>query len=227
MSRSDSWAIATAAGKDATLALHRARRAGLDVRWAVNVFEGSSGLVRFHGTPRALVDAQVRALGLEPLFGHTLPGSGEADPERDFESAFRSLLDDLAALGARGVLFGNLHLTGIRDWYRERVQAAGLEHREPLWGRDPESVARAVPAEGFRALVISVNLELGDPDWLGRELDDDLVDRFLRAGIDPAGEHGEYHTFVHDGPSFRSPVPLRITGRQEREGHRYLELESD
>ncbi len=210
------WALATASGKDATLALTRARAAGLDVAWALSVFEGNTGLVRFHGTPRALVEAQARALGLEPFLDETHP--------RGFEEVFVSLLHRARDAGAGGVVFGNLHLAEIRDWYGARVSAAELLHREPLWGVPPEAVARAVVEEGFRARVTAVNLELGDPAWLGREVDDALIDTFVTAGIDPAGERGEYHTFVHDGPGFSGPVPFRVDGVEEREGHRFERL---
>lgn len=237
-----SWALATAGGKDATLALHRARGSGLEVRWALNVFEGSSGLVRFHGTPRGLLEAHVRALGLEPRFDETRPGSSPPDsgtPEprvgnsesraatpgpRTFGDALADLLQGLREEGATGVLFGNLHLADIRAWYEERVRAAGLKHREPLWGTPPSEVVQDVVALGFRARVISVNLEMARSEWLGRELDDELVDRFIAAGIDPCGERGEYHTFVYDGPGFRDPVPFQVEGEAEREGHRYLLL---
>lgn len=212
-----SWILATAGGKDATLALHRARGEGLQVRWGLNVFEGNTDLVRFHGTPRPLLEAHLRALGLEPLLGRTHP--------RGFEEVFLELLERGRSEGARGVLLGNLHLTDIRDWYRERVMGAGLGHREPIWGTDPARVVREVVDLGFRATVTSVNLETGDPEWLGRELSVDLLADFMARGIDPAGERGEYHTFVSDGPGFSRPVPFRATGRDEREGHLFLRLE--
>ncbi|TVR60972.1 MAG: hypothetical protein EA422_13230 [Gemmatimonadales bacterium] len=210
------WAVATAGGKDATLALHRARTAGLKVRWALNVLEGNSGLVRFHGTPEPVLRAQVEALGLEPVFGRTHP--------QDFDRVFSQLLREVQDLGACGVIFGNLHLTEIRDWYGERVAAAGLAHLEPLWDEAPMDVARSVVGDGFHARVISVNLESGDPGWLGCTLDGDLLARFQEAGIDPCGEQGEYHTLVVNGPGFRGPLPVRWGDAVEREGHRYLEL---
>lgn len=211
------WALATAAGKDATLALHRARSEGMEVRWALNIFEGNTGLVRFHGTPRPLVDAHARALGLEPLFGETHPAS--------FEEVFTTLLEELRGRGCQGVIFGNLHLEEIRAWYEARVGQAGLLHREPLWGVPPREVVEEVVGSGFRALVTAVNLELGDPAWLGKELDVGLLEAFLgRPGMDVAGERGEYHTFVHGGPGFQAHVPFRVEGEEEREGHRYLIL---
>lgn len=211
-----SWALATAGGKDATLALQRARAEGLEVRWALNVFEGDSELVRFHGTPRSLLEQQARMLGLEPRFGHTHP--------RSFEEVFTGLLADLAAEGAEGVVFGNLHLEEIREWYESHVRGVGLKHVEPLWGADPEQVLLDVLAMGFRATVISVNLEMAPAAWLGRELDRRLVDEILAADVDPCGERGEYHTLVQDGPGFLRSLSFRVQGEAEREGHRYLRL---
>lgn len=210
------WALATAGGKDATLALHRARSAGREVRWALNIFEGNSGLVRFHGTPEVVLRAQTLALGLDPIFDRTHP--------RDFDQVLTDLLDDLRGRGACGVIFGNLHLTEIRDWYAARVAAAGLAHLEPLWGVSPMEVARSVVEEGFQARVISVNLERGDAAWLGQELDEELLGRFQEAGIDPCGEQGEYHTLVVDGPPFPSPLEVAWGEPLEREGHRFLIL---
>lgn len=211
------WALATAAGKDATLALHLAREEGKDVRWALNILEGNTGLVRFHGTPRKLVEAQAQALELEPLVGETHP--------EGFEEVLSRLLERLRKEGAEGVIFGNLHLEEIRSWYEERVIAAGLLHHEPLWGMPPRKVVERVIRLGFRATVTAVNLESGDPDWLGRGLDRSLLGAFLRReGMDVAGERGEYHTFVHGGPGFLGSVAFRVQGMQEREGHRFLLL---
>lgn len=212
-------ALATGAGKDATLALHRARARGLEVTHAFNVYEGNTGRVRFHGTRKELVEAQARALGLEPVMAHTHP--------REFEEAFREVLDELVDRGVRGVVFGNVHLEGVRAWYEERTSRAGLTHVEPLWGREPGELVRDVVALGYRALVVSVDLERGKPGWLGRELTLPLIAEIEAAGVDPCGEHGEFHTFVRDGPGFRRPLPVTRGEEVEMEGHRLLDLTLD
>lgn len=210
------WAVATGAGKDATLAYHRARAEGLDVRYAFSVYEGSSGRIRFHGTRKELVEAHGRAFGLEVLLDHTHP--------RAYEPVFVGLLEALRERGVDGTIFGNVHLGDVQAWYRERTEAAGLRHREPLWGDDPGEVVRDFVSRGFRAVVVSVDLERGDPAWVGEELDLDLIRAVEASGADPCGEHGEYHTFVWDGPGFEAPVSFRRGETVEMEGHRLLDL---
>jgi diphthamide synthase (EF-2-diphthine--ammonia ligase) len=45
-----------------------------------------------------------------------------------------------------------------------------------------------------------------------------MVDELLAAGVDPCGEHGEYHTVVVDGPLFSSPLPITIGQRICQDG---------
>lgn len=210
-------ALSWSGGKDSALALDRARRADLDVTLLFNIYEGNSGRVRFHGVPHALIQAQADALGLPLLLAHTHPD--------DYETVFLRLLGTLEDRGIGGVIFGNIHLADIRSWYEERVVARGLRHVEPLWGERPEAVVREFLDRGFRTRIVSVDVARGARQWVGRELTLDLADSIAgTAGVDPAGEHGEYHTFAYDGPLFTRPVHHRVTGSLEMEGHALADL---
>ncbi len=79
-------------------------------------------------------------------------------------------------------------------------------------------------SSGYRAVVISVRENALDRKWLGRNLDEEAVEAFRKAGIDLCGEEGEYHTFVFDGPLFEKPLAF-IPGRvKKHEGYAFLEL---
>lgn len=212
-----SYAVAWSGGKDSALALDRALERGLDVTHLLNIYEGSSGLVRFHGVPAGLIAAQAEALGL----GLAQPSTGPAD----FEQVFLGALDELRAEGVTGIAFGNIHLADVRAWYEERVTGRGLQHVEPLWGEDPAELVRRFIARGWRTRIVAVNLELGRREWLGRELDDPFAAELAALpGVDPAGEQGEYHTFVFDGPRFERPVEVELGREWEREGHAGVEV---
>lgn len=212
-----SYAIMSGGGKDSTLALDRSRRNDLDVRYLVNIYEGSTNRVRFHGVRRELIAKQAQCLNLELIARHTHPDT--------FEQAFHSALQELRDRGVRGVVFGNIHLADVRSWYENRVTGAGLEHIEPIWGDPPIELAWEVVERGYQAVVVSVDLGQGAKTLLGREFDADLVTELgCTEGPDPCGERGEYHTFAFDGPEFKHPVEFARGETVEIEGHRFLDL---
>jgi uncharacterized protein (TIGR00290 family) len=210
------YALATGAGKDATLALHRARASGLTVSLALCIYDRDSARVRFHGTRRELVEAQAAALGLDLLALPCAPA--------EFEGVFTGALQELKARKIGGIVFGNIHLADVRAWYEQRSKAARLKHVEPLWGSPPGELVREVVSLGYRATVVSVDLARSDADWVGRELTLPLVKEMEGRGVDPCGEQGEYHTFVFDGPLFHRPVLVEPGEVVEREGHRLVDL---
>ena len=136
----------------------------------------------------------------------------------EMESRLRLELATLASAGFRGVVLGDIHLADVRAWYEERVSAAGLEHVEPLWHEPPLALLEEFVGGGGRAVVTCVDLEKLDGAWLGRVIDTGFVRDVLRAGVDPCGENGEYHSFAFAGPVFKpavawTPGPHRSDGR--------------
>jgi uncharacterized protein (TIGR00290 family) len=210
------FAVSFSGGKDSTLALDRALRAGYRVTRLVTLYDSASERVRFHGVPIGVMRAQAAALGLPLALYATTPET--------FEAVFLAALVELRAADYAGLIFGNLHLADVRAWYEERVRAAGLEHVEMLWGEAPEDVAREVVAHGYSAILTCVELARTDAAWLGQPLSEGLIAQFARRGIDVAGERGEYHTFVRDGPLFRAPLAVRLGAMHEASGFRQIEV---
>ncbi len=209
-------ALLTGSGKDATLALHRARHAGWDVRFGVSLYDGPTERIAFHGTRPALVRAQLEALELEPI---VLPVG-----EEGFEPAFQGALQRLLKDQVTGVVLGNIHLADVRAWYEERITGQGLGHIEPLWGEDPHELVKEVIDLGYKATLVSVSLEGGNPDWVGKVFTADLAKEIADFGADPCGERGEYHTFVWDGPLFSRPVDHVVGEHLTTRGHRFIDL---
>jgi len=179
-------------GKDSALALMRSRASGLDVSRLLNFYDPATDRVRFHATRSDLIRAQADAIGIE------LRALGT--PWERYEATFTELLADLKREGFAGVVFGDIHLADVRAWYEERVRAAGLAHVEPIWGEAPAALVAEFVASGSRAVITCCELPKLDDTWLGRIIDERFVRDIASAGIDPAGENGEYHSFTFAGP---------------------------
>lgn len=211
------YALSWSGGKDSTLALDRVCRQGLDVSYLFNIYEGSSGRVRFHGVRRELITDQAASLGIPLLQAHTHPD--------DYETVFCRMLGALRERGISGIIFGNIHLADIRAWFEERTRAYGLEHVEPLWGDRPEILITEFIDRGYRSRVVGINLALALPAWLGVDIDHAFVQTLKTApDVDLCGERGEYHSFAYDGPLFRRRVGIQIGKEHDLDGHRFLDL---
>ena len=191
-------AISWSGGKDACLALLLARDAGVPVSTFVTACE-PDGDTRGHLLPRALVAAQVQALG-----GHWRPMVTDV---ADYGERFDAMLHALRESGHTQMVFGDIDLQAHRDWLEPRCRAAGLRARFPLWGLGRAEVARRIIASGIRARLVVVDAQRLDASYCGAEYDATLLAR-LPAGVCPCGEGGEFHTFVWYAPGFAAPLRL-------------------
>jgi diphthine-ammonia ligase len=218
MSIIEHCAISFSGGKDSMLALDRAIQAGFSIDYLLTLYDEATGRVRFHGVPIEHIQAQADALGIPLLRYPNTPST--------FEPVFLHALSDLRQRGITTIIFGNIHLADVRAWYEERTTAAGLIHREPLWGESPGKLVREYISLSYKARLTCIELARTRPEWLGALLDEKLVEEFEEVGIDPCGERGEYHTFVYAGPLFKHELPVRMGDVVEMSGFRMREWTS-
>jgi uncharacterized protein (TIGR00290 family) len=213
-------ALAWSGGKDSARALHELRA---DPSWSPRVLltTVTTGYERvsMHGVRRELLVEQARRTGLELLVAEIPPRCANAE----YEAAMERAVATLRARGIEHVAFGDIFLEDLRRYREERMARAGMHCVFPLWKRDTSELARSFVALGFRATAVCVDPRALDASFAGRELDA----RFfadLPPGVDPCGENGEYHTFVHAGPVFDQPIAIQLGERVEREGFWFQDL---
>ena len=189
-------------GKDSALALYELERAGeCEIAALLTTVTDATGRIGMHAVRRELVARQAESLRL-PLRELMVPPFPANDV---YEAAMRGVLEEFAASGIRRVAFGDLFLEDIRTYREGMLAGLGLQGLYPVWGRDTSMLVREFLEVGFRAVLVCVDVEVLDASFAGRELDRALLAE-LPAGVDPCGENGEFHTFVFDGPGFRSPI---------------------
>jgi uncharacterized protein (TIGR00290 family) len=172
-----------------------------------------------HGVRRELLARQARAVGL-PLVEVEIPA---ACSNEVYEQRMGQALAEAPLAQARTIAFGDLFLTDIRAYREERLSRVGKEATFPLWGRETSVLAREFIAAGFEAIVVCVDPRQLDPSFAGRSFDSDLlVD--LPPHVDPCGENGEFHTFVHAGPVFSTPIACQVGEVVEREGFVFCDV---
>ncbi len=191
-------------GKDSALALAALRDdPRVEVVALLTSVTNGYDRISIHGVRRALLDAQVRAVGL-PL--HEIVLEPQCSNEA-YDAAMAAALGDVRARypSVRRIAYGDLFLQDVRRYREERLASVGFEGLFPLWGVPTAPLAREFIARGFIAHLVCVDTTQLDARFAGRRFDIGLLDE-LPAPVDPCGERGEFHTFVSAGPGFSGPV---------------------
>ncbi len=212
--------LSWSSGKDSAHALSVLREdPGVEVLGLLTTVTSDFDRVSMHGVRRELLMAQAERVGLPvEVVEIPAPCTDEVYAER-----MAAALGTLAGAGAEAIAFGDLFLEDVRDYRVERLAGTGLEPLFPLWGLDTARLARSVQSRGVRAVVTCVDPRAVPRELAGREWDAEFLDA-LPDGADPCGEHGEFHTFVYDAPTFRAPVPVRVGEVVERDGFVFADV---
>ena len=178
--------------------------------------------VSHHGVREELLEAQAEAIGL-PLTKIYLPSGNQTPCTNEmYEEIMARVMEDFRSRGIFTVGFGDLFLEDLRAWRETNLAKAGMTGVFPIWKRDTHQLARQRSQWDSRRY-FRVWKEKSGRDLPGGRMTSRLLED-LPAGIDPCGEYGEFHSFVHDGPCFSRPVPVTIGETVIRDGRHYADL---
>jgi uncharacterized protein (TIGR00290 family) len=212
-------ALAWSGGKDSALALHALRSAGREPSALITTVTAGVERISIHGVRRELLHAQAAALGIALVEVRIpLPCPNEVYEARMAEALASPPLDAIAEIA-----FGDLFLEDVRAYREERLQPTGRSGVFPLWGRNTSEMARTFIEQGFEGIVATVDPRFLDASFAGRAYDARFLND-LPPSVDPCGENGEFHTFVHAGPVFDAPLAVQTGERVERDGFVYCDI---
>ncbi len=103
------------------------------------------------------------------------------------------------------VVFGDIFLEDVRKYRADQLSRVGMKGVFPLWKKDTHELAQQFIDLGFKAIITCVDSDVLEKKFVGRIFDDQFLSE-LPYHVDPCGENGEFHTFVYDGPIFRSRI---------------------
>jgi len=214
--------LAWSSGKDSAFALHVLREQEVEVVGLLTTVNEAFERVAMHAVRLSLLRVQAEAVGL-PLLEVRIPSPC---PNEAYEAAMAEALAMARGRGVSAVAFGDLFLEDVRRYREERMAGTGLRPLFPLWGRPTRALAEEMIASGQQAVITCVDPKALPVAFAGRAFDAALL-ADLPEGVDPCGEHGEFHSFAWDGPAFRHPVPVRAGERVERDGFVFSDLTLD
>lgn len=202
-------------GKDSALALYKLR-AGKEynIRYLLTTLNAEYNRISMHGVRLELLQEQAKNIGL-PLIECYLPEKANC---QDYNNMMSETLIKLMVEGIHYSAFGDIFLEDLKQYRENQLEKIGMKAVFPLWKRDTKEVANEFIGLGFKSIITCVNSNYLDESFVGRVFDNQFL-RDLPKNVDPCGENGEFHSFVVDGPIFKTPIQYTIGEKIYRTYH--------
>ena len=205
MPERESIVLSWSGGKDSAMALYELRRSDCyDIACLLTTVSQEFDRISHHGVRLDLLERQAEALGL-PLETVMLPGPACSNEE--YEAIMTQAMQTYSERGLETIAFGDIFLADIRAYRERHLAEAGMRGLFPLWHRDTAELAQRFLDLGFAARICCIDGRKLTEGFAGRSYDAAFL-AALPDGVDPCGEYGEFHSFVHDGPDFAQAVAL-------------------
>lgn len=193
-------------GKDSALALYYALQDQyFHIERLLTNVNSTFGRVSMHGVREVLLEQQASSIGI-PLHKLQLP---EQPSMEEYNTMMKQTMTGFAQEGFAHAFFGDIFLEDLKKYREDRLAQIGFTAHFPIWQRDTTDLIREFLDLGFKTILVCVKSELLDKSFAGRVIDEDFL-KDLPKGIDSCGEHGEFHTFVFDGPIFQQPIAFNV-----------------
>lgn len=203
-------------GKDSCLALYKAVQQGGKPQYLLTMLDETAKQSRSHRIPKNIIEQQAKSLKIPVIFRKASWDS--------YEEEFISSLEEIKQKGIDIGVFGDIDIQAHKDWVERVCGACGVKAYHPLWQKDRQELLDEFIKLGFKAKIIVLKADKLDKSFLGKNIDFKTVAELKKAGVDPSGELGEYHTVVTAGPIFSSEILIKEAGRINYEGYWFLEI---
>lgn len=195
-------------GKDSTYAALLAKRMGYDVACLITLVSKNKESYMFHTPAIELTQKQAKAMDI-PLIKRETTGIKEEEL-KDLEKAiYRAKMD----YQIEGVVTGAVESVYQATRIQTICNRLQLECFNPLWQKDQIELLEDLIKNKFEMVVAGVFAYPFDQKWLGRKIDDKFIIKIKELAekykINPAGEGGEFESFVLNCPLFKKSLKIQ------------------
>lgn len=135
---------------------------------------------------------QEQALMLECI--HFAAPISYPSTNNEYLNSVHSQLQDIP-FKTETLLFGDLHLTDIREWRETEFGKLGYNCKFPIWHKDVNELLTVLFAENLEIVISAADPAISEWVQPGNLYNSEFI-QYLPSEIDPFGENGEFHTCV-------------------------------
>jgi len=198
-------AVLFSGGKDSSLAALIAKREGYELGCLVSISSKNKESFMFHVPSIDKVSMQAEVMGVPLILKES-----EGEKEIELEDLRIAIMEAVEKYSIEGVVTGAVESVYQASRVQKICNELGLECFNPLWQKDQVELLRDLVKNKFEVIVSGVAAYPLDEKFLGRKIDEKFIDDILKLrdkfDINPAGEGGEFESFVLNCPLFEKKL---------------------
>jgi len=195
-------------GKDSVYSAYLAKKEGHELVCLISIFSENKESYMFHTPSIEKTVKQAEVMNF-PLIIHKTKGVKEEELI-DLENAIKSVKEKYKI---EGIVTGAIDSVYQASRIQKICDKLGLECLNPLWHKDEFEYLKELIENNFKIIIVGVFAYPLDQSWLGREINEQFIEdvRELheKYKIHPAGEGGEFETFVVNCPLFSKELKIK------------------
>jgi asparagine synthase (glutamine-hydrolysing) len=200
-------AVLFSGGKDSTYAAYIAKKAGYGISCLIAIISENPDSYMFH-TPSILKVKKQAEVMNKPLIVQKTKGEKEIEL-KDLEEA---IIQAKKEFDIEAIVAGAVESIYQASRIQKICDKLDLECFNPLWQKDQFELLHELIKNKFEVIITGVSAYKLDKTWLGKKIDNDFLKEiktlYEKYQINPAGEGGEYETFVLNCPLFEKKLKI-------------------
>lgn len=179
-----------------------------EIACLITLYSENKESYMFHTPNIKKVKNQAKVMDL-PLIIQKTKGKKEEELV-DLENAIKRAIKKYKI---KGITTGALHSKYQANRIQKICNKLNIECINPLWKKDEIEYLEELIKNNFKIIITAVAAYPLDESWLGKEIDKNFIKKALelkkKYKIHPAGEGGEFETFVLNCPLFKRELRIR------------------
>jgi ABC transporter with metal-binding/Fe-S-binding domain ATP-binding protein len=192
-------------GKDSTFATFIAKSQGYEISCLISLLSKNKESYMFHTPSISKTKQQAESMEI-PLLIHETEGEKEKELE-DLEEAIKEAKEKF---GIEGIVTGAVESVYQASRIQKICDELDLECFNPLWKKPQVELLNELIKNKFEVIITGVFAYPLGKEWLGKKIDEDFVEEMKelekKYKINPAGEGGEFESFVLNCPLFKKKL---------------------
>lgn len=195
-------------GKDSCYATYLLKKEGKEIACLISIFSKNKESYMFHTPSIEKVKKQAEKMSLPILIKKT-----EGKKEEELKDLENAIISAIKKYKIEGIITGALDSKYQASRIQNICDKLKIKCFNPLWQKNQIELLEELIKNKFEVIIVGVFAYPLDEKWLLNKIDKEFILKVEKLqekyGINPAGEGGEFESFVVNCPLFKEKIKIK------------------